>query len=107
MTMYNQCIGSSNGLSMQIRLNPNISYHYDTTSVPLEKYDAITVLLRALAIGCGIQSTIDPESVQFGIIKDGITYINAFDSHIYNDQQQTLKYQNPLNTGIHDALLHL
>lgn len=89
MTMYNQCIGSSNGLSMQIRLNPNISYHYNTTSVPLEKYDAITVLLRALAIGCGIQSTIDPESVQFGIIKDGITYINAFDSHIYNDQQQT------------------
>lgn len=89
MSMYNQCAGESNGPCMQIKLNPNLSYHYGTESVPSEKYDAITILLRSLAIGCGIQSTLEPNSLQLGLVKDGVVYINAFDTHIYNDSNVT------------------
>lgn len=55
-TIFNQCRGISSGPSINISLNPNISYHFDTTPVPENKCDAITIFLRALSIGCGIQS---------------------------------------------------
>lgn len=88
-TMYNQCEGTSSNPTIQIKLNPTISYHYDTSPVPNDKCDAITIFLRALAIGCGIHSTLDPDSLKFGIINDGVTYINAFDSKIFNDLGDT------------------
>ena len=85
MAMYNQCEGVTQGPCMSIKLNPNISYHFDTSQTPEDKYDAITVLLRALAIGCGLHSTINPSTVQFGLYQNGYTYISALDYHIYND----------------------
>ncbi len=90
-TMYNQCEGTSSNPTIQIKLNPAISYHYDISPVPNDKCDAITIFLRALAIGCGIHSTLEINStqVQFGIITDGVTYINAFDSKIFNDLGDT------------------
>lgn len=88
-TIYNQCSGSSQGSSMQIILNPNVSYHYAKSLAPSDKYDAITIFLRALAIGCGIQSTLEPTSVQFGKTQAGQTYISAFDTKIYNDLNAT------------------
>ena len=74
---------------IQIKLNPNIAYHFDNSPVPYDKCDAITIFLRALAIGCGIHSTFDPENLQFGITNEGNTYISAFDSKIYNDMGVT------------------
>ena len=88
-TMYNQCKGMSSQPTIQIKLNPAISYHYDLSPVPSDKCDAITIFLRALAIGCGIHSTLRLNPVEFGIINDGVTYINAFDSKIFNDLGNT------------------
>lgn len=89
-TIQNQCKGESKGPSMTIQLNPAIAYYYgNSDNVPPDKYDAVTVLLRALAIGCGIQSTLNPNTMQFGVSDSGQTYINAFDAHIYNDSNYT------------------
>lgn len=74
---------------LRIKLNPNFSYHFDVSPVPQDKYDAITIFLRALAIGCGIHSTFNPETNNFGVTNEGEIYINAFDSQIYNDNGST------------------
>jgi len=91
MTLYNQIKGFSQGPSMQIILNPNFSYHFETSEVPSGKIDAISIFLRALAIGCGIQSSLNPNSMQFGVSLNGQTYIHAFDAHIYNDSNRTYR----------------
>ena len=98
MTIYNQCKGFSQGPSMQIILNPELSYHFETSEVPSDKIDAISVLLRALAIGCGIQSSLDPNSMQCGVSLNGQTYIHAFDYNIYNDSNR--RYSDVVNGNI-------
>ncbi len=92
------------GACMQIKLNPNIPYHFETSAVPEDKYDAITILLRALVIGCGIQSSLEPDMLQFGIYHNGQMYMNAFDTHIYNDLGQ--RYSSVVNnfTSIYNFL---
>lgn len=92
-SIYNQCSGVSDGPCMQIKLNPNMSYYFGTEYVPEDKIDAITIFLRSLAIGCGLQSTLNPNTLQFGIVLNGKTYINLFDTHIHND----------VNTTYHDV----
>jgi len=89
ISMYYQCLGKSYGPCMHIKLNPNIPYHFNTSDTPLDKYDAVTILLRALAMGCGIQSTLNPVTMEFGLTQNGQTYISAFDSRIYNDLNAT------------------
>lgn len=86
--MTNQTRGNSSDVDMHIILNPTLTYHCDTTflsSSDFDKYDLITVLLRALAIGCGIQSSLDPVTMQFGRTLNGNTYITPFDTKITND----------------------
>lgn len=83
----NQASGSSDGCSMLIKLNPQVSYYFGTSEegISPNEYDAITILLRALVIGCGIQSTLNPYTTQFGQIYNGQKYINVFDYQIHND----------------------
>lgn len=88
--LSNQGRGYSNGVSMYIVMRPNIAFHCDTTAPPANKYDAITILLRALAIGCGIQSSFNASTFQIGIPNGSTTYINAFDAQIYNEDNVTL-----------------
>ena len=88
-TMTNQTLGIPSGVSMHILLNPSLPYHCDTTEVPSDKYDLITILLRALSMGCGIQSSLDPNTMQFGKTENGVTYITVFDTQIYNDNDDT------------------
>ncbi len=90
-TIYYQCLGTSDGPSMQIKLNPQIDYHFATSTCPSNKYDLITILLRSLAIGCGLQSSLAPNNLQFGIEQNGQTYISAFDTHIYNNLNNTFR----------------
>ena len=102
MAMSNQTRGESRGVGMHIYLNPTLPYHCDTTDAPIGKYDAITILLRALAIGCGLQSSIATENVQFGYTNNEQTYITAFDTQIYNDDNYTFadvvdEYVSPAN----------
>lgn len=86
---YYQCSGVSDGACMQIKLNPDMSYYFGTDTVPEDKIDAITILLRSLAIGCGIQSTLTPDSIHFGKVYNQKTYVNLFDTKIYNDLNAT------------------
>ncbi len=89
-TIQNQCGRNVGGPSITIQLNPTVDYYYGTSlDVPANKYDAVTVLLRALAIGCGIQSTLNPNTMQFGKSDGAQTYISVFDAHIYNDAKYT------------------
>lgn len=84
-TMHN--LGNSavsNTPILRIKLNPKHPYHFGLDSVPQDKYDATTIFLRALAIGCGIHSTFNPETNNFGVTNEGEIYLNAFDSQIYN-----------------------
>ena len=71
--LSNQSFNNGNGKIMTIRLNPNIQnqYHCDTTICPNDKYDMITVLLRALAMGCGMQSTLHKDNGIVGGISIG------------------------------------
>lgn len=76
--------------SIRIALNPTISFHFGLSEVPDNKADAITILLRSLVIGCGIQSTIDPQSMHFWATDNtGQNYISLFDAHIRNDENIT------------------
>lgn len=104
-SIANQCKGSPlEGACMQIKLNPSIPYHFSSSAVPEDKYDAVTILLRALVIGCGIQSSLEPNLLQFGISHNGQIYMNAFDTHIYNDVGQS--YSSVVNgyTSAYDFL---
>ena len=74
---------------MRIYINPQYSYHYDTTEPPSDKFDMITILLRALVMGCGIQSSLSPDNQDFGFVYNGKRYITAFDSQIYNDANKS------------------
>ncbi len=85
MALSNQSRGKNHGKGMTITLNPNITLHCDTTEVPYDEYDAITLFLRALAMGSGIQSTFNKDSMSFGLTIGGQKYINAFDAKIHND----------------------
>ena len=91
MAISNQSRGNNYGPAMYIKLRPDIEYHCDTTMVPDDHYDAITLLLRALVMGCGLQSTFRPNNgtLSFGIQIGQQKYINAFDSRIYNDVGRT------------------
>ncbi|MBQ9296241.1 MAG: T9SS type A sorting domain-containing protein [Paludibacteraceae bacterium] len=84
-TVINQCSGNSDSVVMCVKLNPSVNFHCDISSVPENKYDAISILLRALAIGCGIQSSFQYNNLYFGQQTNGNTYITLFDTHIYND----------------------
>lgn len=103
-TMYNQCNGTTSGPSMHILLNPNLSYNFTATSTPSDKYDAITIFLRALAIGCGIQSTLNPDTLQFGINRNNQLYVSAFDTRIYNDENHVISDVITQNINISDFL---
>lgn len=86
--MTNQTRGNSTDVDMHIYLNPTLTYHSDVTQLDAndyDKYDLITILLRALAIGCGIQSSIDPVTMQLYYEDNDIKYITAFDTQIFND----------------------
>ncbi len=85
MAMANQSNGAGEKIAMTIRLRSNIPYHCDITPAPEDKYDAITILLRALAMGCGIQSTFNSTNLTVGIEADNEIYVNAFDTKIYNE----------------------
>jgi len=88
MAMSNQTRGGDYGECMHIMLNPNLKYNYGNSAIDSSEYDLITVLLRALAMGCGIQSTVS-KTVHFGIDDGMHHYINAFDTQIYNDAGYT------------------
>lgn len=90
LAMSDQTRRENNGLAMRIKLRPNVPYHCDITPAPDGKFDATTILLRALAMGCGIQSTFNPNTLSVGITEGGTTYINAFDAQIYNEDNATL-----------------
>lgn len=89
MAMTNQTRGYTAGTGMHIYLNPSFPYHFDKSQAPEDKYDMITILLRALAIGCGIQSSLNPDNLDFGKSIGNQTYITAFDTQIYNDSSYT------------------
>ena len=90
MAMINQSKRESGGVAMRIKLRPDVSYHCNTTPAPEDKYDAITIILRALAMGCGIQSTFNPTTLTVGYDAGEIVYINAFDTQIYNENGASL-----------------
>lgn len=85
IAMVNQAAGSSNNVALKIYLNPNYSYYCGSDNAPEGTIDMVTVLMRALAMGCGIQSSLNPETMQMGIVRGGITCVTPFDSQIYND----------------------
>ena len=85
-TIYNQSRGCKSDTCMVIWLNPEIPLSYGTIEQDLDSYDAVTIMMRALAIGCGIQSSFSPfKSPQYGITYKGQLYVTIFDSRIYND----------------------
>lgn len=88
--MSDQTRRENHGVGMQIRLNSSIPFHGDVTNCPEDKYDLITILLRALAMGCGIQSTFDASSLSLGIENGEDIYINAFDTQIFNENNVPL-----------------
>lgn len=88
--MTNQTTGVSDSVAMVIHLNPTLTYYCGIGSVPAGEYDMITVLLRALAIGCGLQSSLDPNIMEFGVTLNGNTYITPFDAIIYNNAYATI-----------------
>lgn len=109
-TMTNQTRGASDKASIKIYLNPNLQYHCDTTLASSNEYDVVTILLRALAIGCGIQSSIDctkdPVADLQGVHSGGYTYITAYDSQIFNDSAYTYADVALGNVSILDFLLN-
>lgn len=90
MAMINQSKRESGGVAMRIKLRPDVPYHCNTTPAPEDKYDAITIILRALAMGCGIQSTFNPTTLTVGYDAGETVYINAFDTQIYNENGASL-----------------
>ena len=86
--LSNQTRGFCNSKCMTIMINPNIPLHYDITTCPSDKYDATTLLLRALAIGSGIQSSLRyvGNTLTIGIYNDDYEQIcvTSFDSQMYN-----------------------
>ena len=90
MAMINQSKRESGGVAMRIKLRPDVPYHCDTTAAPEDKYDAITIILRALAMGCGIQSTFNPTTLTVGYDDGQKVYINAFDTQIFNGDEASL-----------------
>ena len=89
IAMVNQAAGSSNNVAVQIYLNPGYSYYCGSGNAPDGTKDMVTILLRALAMGCGIQSSLNPETMQMGVVRGGITCVTPFDSQIYNDAGYT------------------
>lgn len=85
MALSNQSRGGFHGIGMRIRLNENLDYYCGTGTVPEEKFDVTTILLRALAMGCGVQSTFNANTLNVGISDGTTTYVNAFDTQIYNE----------------------
>ncbi len=84
VAMVNQTTESSNNIAMHIYLNPDYTYHCSDGPVPTGEFDMITILLRALAIGCGLQSSLDVNTMQMGVIHNGMTCITPFDALIHN-----------------------
>lgn len=87
-TIYNQSRSCSSDTCMIIWLNPTIPLYCDTTAMPVDTvlYDATTILLRALAIGCGIQSSFSPYHIpHYGIMHNNQQFVTAFDSKIHNN----------------------
>lgn len=86
--LSNQSRGISNDTCMIIWLNPSIPLYCDTAALPdnSQLYDATTILMRALAIGCGIQSSYDPYRIpHYGILYNDELYLSAFDTRIHNN----------------------
>jgi len=90
MAMSNQTRGVNHAVGMYIKLRNNVSYHCTVDSVSDDSYDAITLLLHALAMGCGIQSTFNDTTANVGIVDNGIHYINTYDAIIYNEDNNAL-----------------
>lgn len=90
MVMSNQTRGVNHGVGMYIKLRNDISYHCSPDSASNNSFDAITLLLRALAMGCGVQSTFNDTTANVGIVDNGIHYINAYDAIIYNEDNNAL-----------------
>lgn len=90
MAMINQSQRKSGGTAMRITLRPNVTYHYGIDPAQEGEYDVITILLRALAMGCGIQSTFNPETKTVGYVSGEKVYVNAFDTQIFNEDHVSL-----------------
>lgn len=90
MAMSNQSRRNNYGPCMRIRLRNDLPYYCGTGQAEEGQYDAITIILRALAMGCGVQSTIDPNTMNLGIQNGGVTYVNAFDTQIFNEDMLSL-----------------
>ena len=85
MAMSDQSRRENHGVGLTIRLQSGTPFHSDITPAPEDKYDLITILLRALAMGCGIQSTFDASTLNVGIDSGNVIYVNAFDTQIFNE----------------------
>ena len=89
--LSNQARGFCNGKCMTIRMNPSLiaDLHCDTTLCPSTMYDATTVLLRALVIGSGVQSSLRyiGDSLAMGLWCDDFESLCAtsFDGRIFNN----------------------
>ncbi len=86
MALSNQSRGQNYGLGMRIKFRDTPDYYYcGNGAVPEGKFDATTIILRALAMGCGIQSTFNASTLEVGINDGTKTYVSAFDTQIYNE----------------------
>lgn len=83
--LSNQTTGFTDGVAMRIKLRPNVKYHCTLDQSEENEYDAITILLRALVMGCGVQSTFNISNSNIGIMIDGTRYINVYDAIIFNE----------------------
>lgn len=90
MALSNQTRGLDQNISMFIKLRNNVTFHISTDSATNYSYDATTILLLALAKGCGIQSTFNRQTLDVGILDGSTRYINAYDAQIYNENNHTL-----------------
>ena len=87
-TMYQQCTGIQQDTCMIIRINPTLNLFCDTTALPdtTTQYDAVSILMRALAIGCGLQSSYTPnDETKYGFKYNDTIYITPYDTKIHNN----------------------
>lgn len=84
MALSNQSRYTDKNVAMHIKLPSNVQYHCSLDPCPVDKNDAITILLRALIKGCGVQSTFDTHTFSVGIEDEGVRYLNIFDILVYN-----------------------
>lgn len=109
--LSNQSYGYNRGPIMTIMLNKDFmnEIHFDITACPEDKFDFITLILKSLAVGCGIQSSLNAKIYTCGVIINNQKYLTAYDTQIYNDvgisYEQVARNLVPLDTFLlsHDV----